>query len=225
MSTTFDTYCGLSCATCEYKEKTNCGGCIATEGHVPHGICEIAKCANSKKRTFCGECADFPCDLLKKFSNDPEHGDNGARIENCSRIKHALVAEAREGLDPIAVCGFSCNHCFLGEWCGGCRSNYNCCSYATLFEDGVCPNVACAKEKGLYGCYECEDLTDCKKGYYSVENEFDAKAAALFIKEVGPQRAQKALEKQVEASKSTGITLKQAKSVEEVLALLRKHLD
>lgn len=224
MGTTFDTYCGLSCASCDCKEAMNCGGCIATEGNPFHGTCEVAECAKSRKKRFCGECEDFPCDLLKKYSFDNEHGDDGARIENCTRIKKALVAEGREGLNPLAYCGFNCNHCFLGEWCGGCRSSYNCCSYGTLFEDNVCPNVACAKDRQLEGCYNCPDLDHCKKGFYSKEDEHVAKAAALFIREYGAELSEKALSGVINAAEVTGETLEKAKSVEEALAMLRKYL-
>ena len=43
-------------------------------------------------------------------------------IEAMQRIKNRLCKLARKGIDPIACCGFSCNHCFLGEWCGSCRT-------------------------------------------------------------------------------------------------------
>ena len=39
-------------------------------------------------------------------------------IEAMQRIKNKLCKLARKGVDPIAYCGFSCNHCFLGQWCG-----------------------------------------------------------------------------------------------------------
>ncbi len=61
--------------------------------------------------------------------------------------KSAIVKRARCGIDPVAYCGFSCNHCFLGEWCGGCKSVFDCCSYGTLFDGGKCPNIVCCKEK------------------------------------------------------------------------------
>ena len=53
-------------------------------------------------------------------------------IEAMQRIKNRLCKLARKGIDPIACCGFSCNHCFLGEWCGSCRTAYNTCSFATV---------------------------------------------------------------------------------------------
>ncbi|MBQ0038909.1 MAG: hypothetical protein KBS64_00590 [Treponema sp.] len=50
---------------------------------------------------------------------------------------------ARKGVDPIAYCGFSCNHCFLSQCCGSCRTEYNTCSFATCSPDGICPNTKC----------------------------------------------------------------------------------
>ena len=76
-------------------------------------------------------------------------------IEAMRRIKNKLCTMARKGVDSIAYCGFSCNHCFLGQWCGSCRTEYNICSFATCSPDGVCPNAKCCKEKGFDGCWEC----------------------------------------------------------------------
>ena len=87
-------------------------------------------------------------------------------IEAMRRIKNRLCEIARKGVDPIAFCGLSCNHCFLGKWCGGCRTDYNVCSNATCAPGGVCPNVACCRERGMDGCYECERLESCEKGFF-----------------------------------------------------------
>lgn len=181
------TYCGLDCDTCDFKESCSCGGCVATGGKPFHGHCDVAECAVAKGKAFCGECENFPCETLKRYSFDPEHGDNGARIERCSQLKTALVAAAREGRDPIAYCGFSCNHCFLGKWCGSCRSDYNCCSFATISEGNICPNVRCCQEKSLDGCYECPDLRTCTIGFYTPENpgSVSCKTQALFISKHG----------------------------------------
>lgn len=108
-------------------------------------------------------------------------------IEAMQRIKNRLCRLARKGIDPIAYCGFSCNHCFLGQWCGSCRTNYNACSFATCFPDKVCPNAACCQAKNIDGCYECEELEACTKGFYTPENDGAnaAKAQAMFIKKYG----------------------------------------
>ena len=108
-------------------------------------------------------------------------------IEAMRRIKNKLCKIARKGIDPVAYCGFSCNHCFLSEWCGSCRTEYNTCSFATYSEDGICPNVKCCKEKGIDGCYACEKLEACEKGFYVPSNDgaSAAKAQALYIRKHG----------------------------------------
>lgn len=108
-------------------------------------------------------------------------------IEAMQRIKNKLCKIARKGVDPVAYCGFSCNHCFLGEWCGSCRTEYNVCSFATCSPDKICPNVTCCKEKGLNGCYECADIESCHKGFYAEGNDGAnaAKAQAMFIHKYG----------------------------------------
>ena len=108
-------------------------------------------------------------------------------IEAMRRIKNRLCKLARKGVDPIACCGFSCNHCFLSEWCGSCRTAYNTCSFATVSPDGKCPNAVCCREKGLDGCYECDLLETCEKGFYTPSNDGAnaAKAQAMYIRKHG----------------------------------------
>ncbi len=104
-------------------------------------------------------------------------------------IKRKHVAKARKGIDPVSVCGHHCNYCFLEEWCGGCRSSYNVCSYGSLYEDGRCPNVICAGEKKLVGCYDCPDLENCEKGFYArkADSGQSAKGKAMFICKYGKE--------------------------------------
>ena len=108
-------------------------------------------------------------------------------IEAMRRIKNKLCQTARKGVNPIAYCGLSCNHCFLGEWCGGCRTNYNVCSNAIESPDGECPNAKCCREKGIDGCYECDGLESCEKGFYIPANDGanSAKAQSLYIRKYG----------------------------------------
>jgi hypothetical protein len=108
-------------------------------------------------------------------------------IEAMRRIKNKLCKNARKGVDIVAYCGLSCYHCFLGEWCGSCRTDYNVCSFATESEDKRCPNVVCCMEKNIDGCYECSELEDCKKGFFIPNNDGTAaaKAQAMFIRKYG----------------------------------------
>ena len=119
-----------------------------------------------------------------------EGPDKDRRYENGAKWKAEIVKEARKGVDMTAYCGFSCNHCFLGEWCGGCRSVLNCCSYGTLHDKGKCPNIACCQEKGIDGCYECGALETCTKGFYQPDNDGASacKAQAMFIRKYGKEK-------------------------------------
>lgn len=232
MSTKIESYCGIICSGCEYRESCNCGTCIETKGKPFYQEagekCAIAICAIEKNIRFCGECADFPCELLKKFSYDKEQGDEGKRIEQCQKWKTQLVSEAREGIDSVSVCGHHCDYCFMGQWCGGCRSNYNCCSYATVSENGVCPNVKCADEHGFDGCYECPNLKDCKKGYYvkeyNDEHEYTAKATAMFIHKYGKEAYTKVLQEAIAQGVAYAADFDATGSVEAVLLKLEQFL-
>ena len=115
-------------------------------------------------------------------------------IEAMCRIKNKLCQKARKGVDPIARCGLSCNHCFFKEWCGGCRTAYNVCSNATCCPDKICPNAACCMEKGIDGCYECDELTECKKGFYADTDVNAIKAMAMFIHKYGKKELMKTLD-------------------------------
>ena len=108
-------------------------------------------------------------------------------VEAMRRIKNRLCMTARKGVDPVAYCGLSCDHCFLGAWCGSCRTAYNTCSFAKYSPGGICPNAACCRAKGIDGCYACEDLEACEKGFYIPSNDGAnaAKAQALYIGKYG----------------------------------------
>lgn len=110
--------------------------------------------------------------------------------------KSKIIEKAKVScLDMTAPCGFSCNHCFLAQWCGGCRSSFCICSYATCCAHGNCTNFICSRDKNLDGCWECPEIETCKKGFYSLEAK-DAnvcKSNALFIKKHGKELHQKAL--------------------------------
>lgn len=83
-----DSRCGLHCTGCSWKNNSNCGGCIKTNGHPFHGECSIAVCCQRKGYVHCGECNIIPCDNLYKYSYlDLEHGDKppGLRVEVCRR--------------------------------------------------------------------------------------------------------------------------------------------
>ena len=136
-------------------------------------------------------------------------------VEAMRRIKNKLCQQAKKGVDQIAYCGLSCAHCFLTAWCGSCRTIYNTCSFATCSPNGVCPNTACCKEKGLDGCYECSELYDCKKGFYSLGKETNAiRAMALFIQKYGKKELLRVMD-----------TMHSKKKFEKIQEVLGEEID
>lgn len=143
-----------------------------------------------------------------------------AKMDWCRSIDAESARQARLDVNPVGYCGHHCGHCFLGEWCGGCRSGYNRCSYATISEDGICPNVRCAGGRNLGGCYECEELAACKKGYYEREDEYVAKASAIFVGKYGEECYDRTLKLAFENGVNYPETFDSSGSVESALAIL-----
>ncbi len=60
------TACGETCTRCEKKKDGRCPGCIEADGVVPEwsesGRCKIHACTREHGVTFCGLCANFPCE-------------------------------------------------------------------------------------------------------------------------------------------------------------------
>lgn len=77
--------CGLICSECDYKEKMNCAGCIKISKPFWGEECPLKSCCENKKLANCGECEEFPCELLKSFAYDETQGDGGKRIEQCKK--------------------------------------------------------------------------------------------------------------------------------------------
>lgn len=75
-------FCGTYCGVCEWKDKVDCKGCQECQSNVFWGQCDKAKCCIDKGFEHCGHCPEMPCQLLLDLFNDPEHGDNGARLNN-----------------------------------------------------------------------------------------------------------------------------------------------
>ena len=142
-------------------------------------------------------------------------------VEAMRRIKNKLCQQAKKGVDQIAYCGLSCAHCFLTAWCGSCRTIYNTCSFATCSPDGICPNAACCKEKGLDGCYECNELYACKKGFYSLGKDTNAiRAMALFIQKYGKKELLRVMDKMHSKKKFEKIQEVLGEDVDEGLKIL-----
>ena len=59
--------CGYDCHACQFFKDNKCDGCriVAPQGKcVWGGKCDLHDCAVGKGFTHCGQCPDFPCDML-----------------------------------------------------------------------------------------------------------------------------------------------------------------
>ncbi len=83
--------CGILCGGCAYRETAGCTGCTNIEKPFWGERCPVKSCCEKKRLAHCGQCADFPCGLLRQFAYDKKQGDNGKRIEQCRRWKEAGV--------------------------------------------------------------------------------------------------------------------------------------
>lgn len=75
--------CGILCSSCEYREQMNCKGCISIDKPFWGESCQVKACCEEKNLAHCGQCQEFPCEVLKTFSYDKEQGDEGVRIAQC----------------------------------------------------------------------------------------------------------------------------------------------
>lgn len=76
--------CGVRCKVCERKEAVNCTGCITMKKPFWGGECGVKSCCEGKKLDFCGECIDFPCDMLSNMGKDKGFNPD-IKIEQCKK--------------------------------------------------------------------------------------------------------------------------------------------
>ena len=80
-------YCGVDCAACaDYAEK-KCPGCRRSEW--PDGDpCPPVACCRKREIEFCGQCADFPCAMMREFYEESDsHRAAGERMKRLSQEK------------------------------------------------------------------------------------------------------------------------------------------
>lgn len=75
--------CGLTCSTCKHREPMKCQGCININKPFWGDSCPLKSCCEQKQYEHCGQCDQFPCDLLHQFAYDKQQGDEGKRIHQC----------------------------------------------------------------------------------------------------------------------------------------------
>lgn len=75
--------CGILCSACPYQEQMGCKGCVIINQPFWGDSCPVKQCCETRNHEHCGQCGEFPCDLLNQFAYDKEQGDDGKRIAQC----------------------------------------------------------------------------------------------------------------------------------------------
>ncbi|UWG98975.1 DUF3795 domain-containing protein [Dehalobacter sp. DCM] len=78
----FESRCGVCCSSCERKEKVNCMGCPDMKIPFWGGECKVKTCCEDKGLNHCGECGDFPCEMLSNMGIDQGY-DPMPKIKQC----------------------------------------------------------------------------------------------------------------------------------------------
>ena len=103
--------CGMNCMVCyvHLKEKKACAGCLGDDLHKPNRCktCKIKICAQEKGGTYCFECADFPCSLIKNLEKSYNQRYETSLLENSRKAKSLGVA----AFQITEIEKWSCQYC------------------------------------------------------------------------------------------------------------------
>ena len=105
--------------------------------------------------------------------------------------KKQPVVYDEDSTDMIACCGIHCKYCFFDGGCQGCMNQPNQCSYGYYCDSRLCTNIKCAKEKGIEGCYNCGQVSDCQVGFF--KDSPYGRVIAQFIGKEGKMAFEKAV--------------------------------
>lgn len=106
--------CGMNCMVCykhcyTKKAKQPCGGCMI-EGKGKPGHCRkcgIKDCVQSKGITYCHECGDFPCKLIKDLERSYNKRYNESLIGNSKIVMRKGISH----LMGVHIPKYACPEC------------------------------------------------------------------------------------------------------------------
>jgi hypothetical protein len=72
-------------------EKVRCEGCRNARGTIAFlgdtEACDVFRCTNEKRLTFCYQCGDFPCDHLHPYADQASVRQHNTKVFNLCLIK------------------------------------------------------------------------------------------------------------------------------------------
>lgn len=124
--------------------------------------CPWIKCCKERRVEACSDCPDYPCEALKQYQEK--------YANKCNQVE----ATGNQTKDKLAYCGLACILCSERGNCLGCKSG-------GCKEHEWCKNYNCCREKGINGCWECDEFP-CNEGMLK---KMKIRAFARFAKEYG----------------------------------------
>lgn len=80
----FESRCGVCCSICERKDSVKCSECINMSIPFWGGECRVKTCCEKKEYNHCGECSQFPCEMLSNMGKE-QGFDPLPKIEQCRK--------------------------------------------------------------------------------------------------------------------------------------------
>lgn len=103
--------CGMNCMVCykhcyTKKTKQSCAGCMGESTGKPEHCrkCKIKDCVQSKGITYCYECSDFPCKLIKNLESSYNKHYSESLIENSKTAKEKGIPHLMEAHIKKYIC-------------------------------------------------------------------------------------------------------------------------
>lgn len=103
--------CGMNCKVC-YKHcyhKKACAGCLNSDKGKPEHCrkCKIKDCVKAKEITYCYECLEYPCKLIKNLEKSYNKRYQASLMENSISVKkHGLKVFMKEQKEK-----YTCSKC------------------------------------------------------------------------------------------------------------------
>lgn len=104
--------CGMNCLVC-YRHcyhKKPCAGCFKGDMGKPEHCrrCAIKSCLSEKKKTFCFDCAEYPCKQIKRLEKSYQTRYGASLLANSQYVKEngpAAFMEQQKERFTCPVCG------------------------------------------------------------------------------------------------------------------------
>ena len=92
--------CGMNCKVC-YKHcyhKKPCAGCLNSDKNKPEHCrkCKIKDCIKGKGLSYCFECSDYPCKLIKNLEKSYNKRYQASLMENSEFVIGSVYGTAEK---------------------------------------------------------------------------------------------------------------------------------